>query len=107
MSLSRTLKLVSAFCEAVLGIPIIGGLIVIGFSYTPLVIMGVLHLVTLLITRRENGLTTGSTIGIVTSFIAWIPIIGMVMHIVTAILLVLDSVKKPKLNRDVVMIEVK
>lgn len=91
MKTSTTLKWVSGGLEAFLGIPIIGGLTVIGFGYLPLLIMLILHVVTLVFSVREFENKHGSILGIVTSVIAWIPFVGMVMHIITGIVLLIDA----------------
>ncbi|MET1013099.1 MAG: hypothetical protein ABWX61_01140 [Paenisporosarcina sp.] len=93
MSVSKILKWVTGGMEAILGIPILGATIVIGFLWVPLVIMLALHIVTLVLTKKDGGSTTGSILGIVTSCIAWIPFVGMIMHILTAIFLMLDAAK--------------
>lgn len=91
MSLSRLMKFVTGGMEAFLGIPIIGGLFVISTGYTALFVMLALHVITLLICSRENVSRLGSLIGIVTSCLAWIPFIGMVLHIISAIVLLLSA----------------
>lgn len=53
--------------------------------------MLVLHIITLVLTKRNNGHSTGSVLGIVTSCVAWIPFVGMVMHILTAIFLMIGA----------------
>lgn len=94
MSTSKILKWVSGGLEALLGVPILGGTIVVGLVWTPLAMMLILHIVTLVITKKEGGgSTTGSILGIITSCVAWIPIVGMIMHIITAIILMLDAAK--------------
>jgi hypothetical protein len=94
MSTSRILKWITGGLEAFLGIPILGGLIVFGFLYTPLLVMLVLHIITLVFTIIENGDKAPSILGIVTSCIAWIPIVGMIMHIITAILLMVSASRR-------------
>lgn len=91
MSVSRILKWVTGSFEALLGIPLVGASIVIGSYYTVLPVMLVLHIVTLVLTKRNNGHATGSVLGIVTSCVAWIPFVGMVMHILTAIFLMIGA----------------
>ncbi|MEH7503942.1 hypothetical protein V7152_18335 [Neobacillus drentensis] len=93
MSTSKILKWVSGGLEALLGVPILGGTIVIGLVWTPLAMMLILHIVTLVFTKKEGGSTTGSILGIVTSCLAWIPFVGMIMHIITAIILMIDAAK--------------
>jgi predicted branched-subunit amino acid permease len=90
---SRILKWVTGGLEALLGIPIIGGSIVIGFLWTPLLFMLILHIVALVFSAKENEKRHGNILGIVTSCLAWIPFLGMVMHIVTAIVLMIDAAK--------------
>lgn len=91
MSNSRIMKLVTGVFEAILAIPILGGTIVMGFSYIPLVIMLVLHIITLVLTNKDNGASVGSILGIVTSCLAWIPILGWLMHLVTAVILFINA----------------
>ncbi|AST93477.1 MULTISPECIES: hypothetical protein [Sutcliffiella] len=93
MSASRILKWVTGGLEAFLGIPIIGGTFVLSFLWTPLAVMLALHITTLVIANKEGKSSSGSVLGIVTSCIAWIPIVGMIMHIITAIILMLDASK--------------
>lgn len=93
LSTTRILKWVTGSMEAVLGIPILGATIVIGFLWMPLVIMLALHIVTLVISKQAGGSSTGSILGIVTSCVAWIPFVGMIMHILTAIFLMIDAAK--------------
>ncbi|MGY3716962.1 hypothetical protein ACWE42_15720 [Sutcliffiella cohnii] len=93
MSASRILKWVTGGLEAFLGIPIIGGTFVLSFLWTPLAVMLALHITTLVIGNKEGKSSSGSVLGIVTSCIAWIPIVGMIMHIITAIILMLDASK--------------
>lgn len=93
MPTSKILKWVSGGLEALLGVPILGGTIVIGLLWTPLAIMLVLHIITLVFTKKEGGSSAGSILGIVTSCVAWIPFVGMIMHIISAIFLMIDAAK--------------
>ena len=100
MSNSKILKWVTGGLEAVLGIPILGGIIIISLLWIPLLVMLALHIVTLVITKKEGGgTTTGSILGIVTSCIGFIPFIGMIMHIITAIFLMIEA-SKPDVPKD-------
>jgi predicted branched-subunit amino acid permease len=96
LSTSRVLKFVTGGCEALLGIPFIGGLIVVSSLWTALGVMLVLHIITLIISSNEKTETGPSILGIVTSCIAWIPIVGMIMHIITAIVLLATASKDPR-----------
>ena len=98
MSSSRVLKWVTGGLEAILGVPILGATIVISFLWLPLLVMLILHITTLVLTKNEGGSITGSVLGIVTSCIAWIPFVGMIMHIISAIFLMIDAAK-PEINK--------
>ncbi|WP_249869291.1 hypothetical protein [Oceanobacillus saliphilus] len=91
MSISRILKWVTGIFEALLGFPILGGMYVLANAWTPLFVMLILHIITLIFTKRVNGSIVGNVFGIITSLIAWIPLVGMVMHLITAIILILSA----------------
>jgi len=97
----KTLKWISGGLEALLGIPIIGGSIVIGFAWTPLLIMLVFHIVVLVFSNKVGVKANGNILGIVTSAIGWIPIVGMIMHILSAIFILVDAASKDK-NPDII-----
>lgn len=96
MSNSRVMKLITGLFEAILAIPILGGTIVLGFSYIPLVIMLILHIVTLFLTNKDKGASAGSILGIITSCLAWIPILGWLLHTITAIVLFINAAMSDK-----------
>lgn len=91
---STILKWVTGGLEIFWGIPIIGGTLVVSLLWTPLLLMLVLHIITLVFSIQENKKVHGSILGIITSVIALIPILGMIMHIITGILLLIDANKE-------------
>ncbi|MBB6670207.1 hypothetical protein [Cohnella nanjingensis] len=91
MSNARTMKWVTGGLEIVLAIPFLGGLIVIGWGYLPLVIMFILHIVTLFLSNANRESSLGSIFGIITSCLAWIPILGWFLHLITGIVLLLGA----------------
>lgn len=88
---SRVLKWVTGGFEAFWGIPVIGGLMVAGLYWTPLVLMLALHIVSLIIASKCGRKKTGNILGIITSCLAWIPMLGMTMHIISAIFLMIEA----------------
>lgn len=94
MSSGRILKWVTGAMEAFLGIPFVGGLTVISFVYLPLMIMLILHIITLVYCNQEELDNAPSTLGIITSCIAWIPILGMLLHIMTAVFILTTVAKE-------------
>jgi hypothetical protein len=93
MKVSTILKWVSGGLEALLGIPVLGGAIVLSMAWTPLIIMAILHIVTIVFATREGQAKAGNILGLITSLIGWIPFVGMVMHIISAVLIMVDAYK--------------
>lgn len=77
--------------EAALGIPILGGTIIVSLLWTPLVVTLALHIVAVVLSKEEKRPITGNVLGIVTSCVGWIPILGMIMHIITAIFILVEA----------------
>lgn len=96
LSSSRILKWISGSVEIFLAIPVLGGLIVIGTGYTALVLTLILHIVTLILSSKDKEPYYGSVLGIVTSLLAWIPILGWILHLISGILLMVSAAQKPK-----------
>ena len=86
-------KWVAGGIEALLGVPIIGATIILGLVWSPLVIMLSFHIVNLVFSKNENLPITGSVLGIIASALGWIPFVGMIMHIITAIFLMIEAYK--------------
>jgi hypothetical protein len=98
VKISTILKWISGGLEAFLGIPVIGGSIILSMAWTPLFVMGIVHIVTLIFSIRDNENKYGSILGIITSVIGWIPFVGMVMHIITGVLLLIDAYRAKKVQ---------
>ncbi|ASK62124.1 hypothetical protein CFK37_08080 [Virgibacillus phasianinus] len=91
MSAARIMRIITGGFEAFLGIPIIGGIYIMGQGYTPLLVMFILHIITYILSKNNNSATVGSILGIITSLIGWIPFVGFIMHIITAITLLITG----------------
>ncbi|WP_214801966.1 MULTISPECIES: hypothetical protein [unclassified Exiguobacterium] len=87
----RTLKWVSGGLEAILGIPILGGLIVLGSGYNALWLMLAFHIVVVVLTARAGNVSKGNIVGIVASTVGVIPVVGMLLHMAAAITILLDA----------------
>lgn len=90
------MKWITGGLEAFLAIPVLGGIIIVRLLWIPLAIMLVLHIVTLVLTKKDGGASAGSILGIVTSCVGWIPFVGWVMHILTAVFLMIGAAKPEK-----------
>lgn len=95
------LKWITGIFEALLGVPFLGGAFILSMGWTPLFFMFILHLITLIFAHKEGYAKGGSILGLVTSFIGVIPVVGMIMHIITAIVLLIDAATSNKrMNRN-------
>lgn len=81
----NNIKLGMAIYETILAIPLLGGLIIISFAWTPLAIALAGHIVALVFSVEYNKKKTGPIIGIVASVLGIIPFVGMILHILAAI----------------------
>ncbi|THG90833.1 membrane protein [Alkalihalobacillus alcalophilus ATCC 27647 = CGMCC 1.3604] len=93
MKPSRIMKWTFGGLEAIWGIPILGGLLIIGLAWVPLVIMLILHIIGLVFASKENRSKTGHILGILASALGWIPGVGMILHILAAIFLMIEAGK--------------
>ncbi|KIL50073.1 hypothetical protein KP77_14480 [Jeotgalibacillus alimentarius] len=91
MKISTIMKWVTGSLEAVLAIPILGGTLIISTGWSILWIMLALHIVALIFAAREFTSKTGSIFGIFTSVFGFVPLLGFIMHVITAIILLLDA----------------
>ena len=91
MKISVALLWITGLAEAFLAIPLIGGGFVISTGYSVLGVMFVLHAITLFFCFREFSPKSGSILGIITSMLAWFPLIGWALHLVTAIVLLISA----------------
>ncbi len=94
MTAGRTMRWVTAVMEACLGIPFLGGIFILSLSWTPLFVMLVLHIITLVLSRQNKEPGYGSIVGIIASALGWIPVLGMVLHIAAALALFVSANKK-------------
>lgn len=90
----RVMKWLTAGYEAFLGIPLIGGAFIMSFSWGPLVFAFFLHAIALFLSHKEGRSAYGNILGMVTSFVGVIPVVGMVMHIITAIVIAFEAAKR-------------
>lgn len=86
-------KWVAGGIEALLGIPILGAGIILGLLWIPLACMLAFHIVNLVLSHKEGLPITGSILGIIANVLGLIPIVGMVMHILTAIFVMIEAAK--------------
>ncbi|MFC4735921.1 hypothetical protein ACFO4L_04910 [Bacillus daqingensis] len=91
-------KYITGACEAFLGIPILGGMFILTLSWVPLMVMFVAHFLVLLLVLQDNRSKVGPVFGLVTSAVGWIPFVGMIMHIVTAVLLITEAARENKMH---------
>jgi hypothetical protein len=96
MTPSKTLKWITGGLELFLAIPVLGGLLVVNSAYTILFFMLIFHIVTLVLSVTNRESYYGSILGIVTSVIGWIPIVGWLMHLISGIFLMITAAQQPR-----------
>lgn len=87
----RTLKFISGGYEAILAIPIIGASIILGFGWTPLVVALIIHIITLVLAKKAGLTAYGNIFGIITSCLAWIPGLGWILHVLSAVFILIGA----------------
>ena len=87
----RLLKWISAGIEAFLGIPVLGGAIILSTGWAPLGIMFIFHIVLVIFSSKVGERAAGNIVGIITSVVGFIPVLGMIMHLVTAAVIALET----------------
>ncbi|MFS0784349.1 hypothetical protein [Bacillus sp. 1P06AnD] len=92
----NVLKWVTGGLEAFLGIPFIGGATIISLGWTPLAVMLILHILAVVFAYNNGLKAPGNILGIVASVIGWIPFVGMILHILTAIIVLIDAAQNQK-----------
>lgn len=83
-----TLAILGVFlviCEFFYGIPFLGGSVIISFGWQPLLFNALLYLILaiIILVDRQNAIKPMVVIpilGIIGSFIAFIPVVGMIVH---------------------------
>lgn len=85
------LKWVSGGIEALLGIPVLGGTIILSMAWVPLFIMLAFHIIIVVFSYKAGIKANGNILGIVTSVVGFIPGIGMIMHLLSAVLILVDA----------------
>ena len=90
----KEIKIIAAVIEVVFAIPILGGSIIMGFLYFPLIVALALHILNFLLCKKEGSKTLGSGLGVFTSIIGIIPVLGWTMHLITSIVLMKEFMEE-------------
>jgi hypothetical protein len=91
MKLYQKMQLGGAIYETILAIPIVGAMIIMGWSWIPLVLAVVYHSITLVYTIKGGGNRVGPILGVITGVVGVVPLLGWSMHVITAIFLYLGA----------------
>ncbi|MGP4060787.1 hypothetical protein [Halobacillus litoralis] len=99
MKFSTILKWLTGGCEAFLAIPLAGGLFIFSSGWSALLFMFVFHLITLVVSVKDKRTYVGSVLGMITSAIGAIPVVGWIMHTITAIILLIDAGRSTRVEK--------
>ncbi|MDO3411030.1 hypothetical protein QWJ34_14795 [Saccharibacillus sp. CPCC 101409] len=80
--------------ELILGLPLLGGMVVMGSGWGISGVMLAVHAVTLLLSLQHRQSFYGSAAGIATCLLVSVPVAGMFGHWVTAVLLLVSMVDR-------------
>ncbi|MCM2678045.1 hypothetical protein [Alkalicoccobacillus plakortidis] len=82
--------------EASLAFPVFGGVFIAELLWIPLLIMLIMHIIGLKISKKAHLSRTGHILGIITSALGIIPVIGWTLHLITAYHLLYEASMKSK-----------
>jgi len=89
---SRLLKWITFAFEAFFAIPFVGGAYILSHGWLPLGLALLLHIVAIVSLLKDRASIIGNGLGVVTSLVGIIPIVGWIMHGITAIVLLIEAV---------------
>lgn len=99
-NMSKFMKWITFALEAFFAIPVIGGTYILSHGWLPLGFALLLHIVAILFLLKDRASIIGNGLGVITSLVAIIPILGWFMHALTAIVLLVEAVtgsrKRPR-----------
>ncbi|KQL50738.1 hypothetical protein AN964_24245 [Heyndrickxia shackletonii] len=79
-SILRLYKIIIGLVELFFSIPFLGGAIILAHAWTPLGTLIVFHFIGLIIAFVANRAKSASVFGIIGNILAFIPVVGMIMH---------------------------
>lgn len=92
-SLLRLYKIIIGLVELFFGIPFIGGAIIIGNGWAPLGGLIFFHFIGLVLSFVAVKAKSGSIFGMIGNIIAFIPVVGMIMHILIGLVNVYQGIR--------------
>lgn len=88
---SKLLKWITFAIEAFFAIPLVGGGFILSYGWTPLFVALILHVIAIVSLLKDRGSIIGNGLGIIASLVGVVPILGWIMHAVTAIVLFIEA----------------
>ncbi|HEY2493485.1 MAG TPA: hypothetical protein VGI33_11295 [Paenibacillus sp.] len=89
---SKLLKWITFAVEAFFAIPLIGGGFILSYGWTPLIAALILHVIAIMSLLKDRRSIIGNGLGVITSLVGIIPIIGWIMHAITALVLLIEAI---------------
>ncbi|OAB45381.1 hypothetical protein [Paenibacillus glacialis] len=89
---SKLLKWITFAIEAFFAIPVVGGAFILSNGWLPLGVALLLHVVAIVYLLKDRASIIGNGLGVVTSLVGIIPIVGWIMHGITAIVLLIEAI---------------
>jgi len=85
------LKLGLAILETIFAIPVLGMVFIVGLVWIPLAIALVGHIIALVFSVKYQTKKTAPIMGIIAATVGLIPIVGWILHILTAIFYYMEA----------------
>lgn len=91
MAIQRLYKISLGLIELSFAIPILGGAIILAHAWTPLTALVILHALGICFSHRDRKSKAGHMLGAVGNLIAFIPVVGWLVHAVVGITLLIQG----------------
>jgi hypothetical protein len=91
---TKVLKWVGGGLEAFLAIPLLGAAVILGLAWTPLLLMLIFHIITLVLSVKAGTAKVGPILGIVASCLGIIPFVGWALHVIAAVFLMINAAQE-------------
>lgn len=92
MEFQRTYKIALGLIELFFAIPILGGAIILANSWIPLILLVILHAMGTYYANENGKRKIGHILGIVGNIIAFIPVIGWLVHVIVGVTLLIHGI---------------
>lgn len=88
--------MITFLCEWIMSIPIISFVVLLVTDYKILFVLILLHVLSIITSKKSRLNHVGNTIGVIACIAGFFPKIGIVLHFVSALVLLFNQFSMPK-----------